>query len=254
MRITLASLSVSLLLFGGCSRHQEQRARHEQAGTAAPAITKIASGAEAVAGSAVSRPSPFEVVATADREQPAPAPAAPTPAPSQAASDVRKPLKSLELSSIQPQNRVVPLPAPPPLPASSSAATALPLADRFCCLGAATAEPAKPARVVRVLSKIPGLRRLRQSPDVEAGYVAARPARPITMVLPPESRAALGNGMMELKATVDESGGVVRVEILSPKDEDLVQLASYAASNWHFVPARLNDKTVASEVILHFSF
>ena len=59
---------------------------------------------------------------------------------------------------------------------------------------------------------------------------------------------------MELKASVNEAGGVTRVELLSPKDEELVRLSSYAASDWSFIPARVNDKPVPSEVILHFDF
>jgi TonB family protein len=73
-------------------------------------------------------------------------------------------------------------------------------------------------------------------------------------MLPPEARGALRDGRMDLKASVNESGRVTRVELLSPKDEELVRLASYAASDWPFTPARLNDKAVSSEVILHFNF
>ena len=59
---------------------------------------------------------------------------------------------------------------------------------------------------------------------------------------------------MDLKATVDASGRVTRVELLSPKDEELVRLAAYAAGTWSFVPAKVNDRAVPSEVILHFTF
>lgn len=89
---------------------------------------------------------------------------------------------------------------------------------------------------------------------MEKGFVAARPAREITLVLPAEARAILTQNRMDLKASVDESGRVTRVQLLAPKDEELVRLASYAASDWPFVPAKLNDKAVPSEVILHFNF
>jgi outer membrane biosynthesis protein TonB len=59
---------------------------------------------------------------------------------------------------------------------------------------------------------------------------------------------------MNLRAFVDESGRVTRVQLLSPKNEELVDLAANAASNWPFVPAKLNDTAVPSEVILHFTF
>jgi hypothetical protein len=44
------------------------------------------------------------------------------------------------------------------------------------------------------------------------------------------------------------------VQLLSPKDEKLVDAAANAASNWPFVPAKLNNVNVPSEVILHFTF
>jgi hypothetical protein len=59
---------------------------------------------------------------------------------------------------------------------------------------------------------------------------------------------------MDLKASVDASGRVTRVELLSPRDEYLVKLASYNAAGWRFAPAKLNDHPVSSEVILHFRF
>jgi TonB family protein len=64
----------------------------------------------------------------------------------------------------------------------------------------------------------------------------------------------LTRGTMDLKATVNESGRVTRVQLLSPKDEELVRLAAYAASAWPFVPAKVNDRAVPGDVILHFTF
>ena len=128
------------------------------------------------------------------------------------------------------------------------------LAQKTCCVGTATFEPARPALLKRVLGKVPGLRRIHQNPVNADGYLPPRPARPISMVLPPETGAALTQGTMDLKATVNESGRVTRVELLSPKNEELVRLAAYAASNWPFVPAKVNDEAVPSEVILHFTF
>jgi hypothetical protein len=59
---------------------------------------------------------------------------------------------------------------------------------------------------------------------------------------------------MDVKASVDASGRVTRVELLSPRDEDLVTLAAYAANGWRFAPAELNDELVPAKIILHFSF
>jgi TonB family protein len=128
------------------------------------------------------------------------------------------------------------------------------LGHKACCVGTATFEPARPALVRRVLGRVPGLRRIHQSPAASEGYVAPRPAREISLVLPPDAGAALTQGAMDLKATVDESGRVTRVELLFPKNEELVRLAAYAARTWPFVPAKLNDKAVPGEVTLHFTF
>jgi TonB family protein len=101
---------------------------------------------------------------------------------------------------------------------------------------------------------VPGLRRIGQHPESEEGFLPPKPKREITLLLPKEARALLRDGRMDLKASVDESGRVTRVELLTPKEEELVRLASYAASDWSFTPARVNEKTVPSEVLMHFNF
>jgi TonB family protein len=123
-----------------------------------------------------------------------------------------------------------------------------------CCVGTATFEPAPRARLQRMLGRVPGLRRIHQNPENAEGYVAPRPARGISLVLPPETRAALIRGTMDLKATVDATGRVTQVQLLSPKDEELLRLTAYAAGAWPFVPAKVNDIAVPSEVLLHFTF
>jgi TonB family protein len=152
------------------------------------------------------------------------------------------------------RDRVAAFPAPPPVSTTAHAPAASLPAAKTCCYGTATAVPARPARLQRILQRVPGIRRIRQTPDTAEGYVAPRPAHEISMVLPPETRKMLVEGTMDLKASVNEAGRVTRVQLLSPKDEELVRLAAYAASTWPFVPAKVNDKAVASEVILHFSF
>jgi hypothetical protein len=59
---------------------------------------------------------------------------------------------------------------------------------------------------------------------------------------------------MDLRASVDQTGRVTRVELLSPKDEELIRVAADAAGSWPFVPAKVNDVATPSEVILHFTF
>ena len=255
-------VGVSLVLLAGCGRHRDQRTAAQQEQSLrpvqpVPSLTKVVSEAQSPPPPVIERPSPFTNPPDADRQQViSTEPAAPAPRPQPAKKIERKPLKPFNLSSIQPtRDRIAPLPAAPPVQnGTPGSPSSLPFERKPCCLGTATAEPARAAGLRRVLGKVPGLRRLRQSPETEEGYVPAKPARAITMVLPPESRSILPEGAMDLKATVNETGGVTRVELLSPKDEELIRLSAYAASAWAFVPARVNDTPVPSDVILHFKF
>ena len=82
-----------------------------------------------------------------------------------------------------------------------------------------------------------------------------QPIHNIQFVLPPGGVLALAqNKQIDLKASVDASGHVTRVELISPRDEELVTLAAYAASDWKFAPAHLDEQAVPAEVILHFHF
>jgi TonB family protein len=73
--------------------------------------------------------------------------------------------------------------------------------------------------------------------------------------LPADSNPALAREeRMDLKATVDASGRVTRVELLAPRDENLVTLAADAASAWRFAPAQFDGRPVPADIVLHFSF
>lgn len=146
------------------------------------------------------------------------------------------------------------LPAPPTLSPSTNGRLNL-LTGRGYFVARATYEAVRPSRIARVIQKVPGLRRLRRPPDSEEGFSPPRPMHDITFVLPPSSLPQnVERARVDLKATVNESGAVTRVELIAPKDVSLLDLASYAASGWQFVPARLNDKAVPSQVLLHFQF
>jgi hypothetical protein len=268
-------LVVVLLVLPGCARHKRQPSS-SSAGEQRPAVNQpISSVAAAIAPAAanfqtaetvaVSRPSPFSDLHEADRQQVRSViitqPTPPVHAASATADTVRKPLKPFipkpadRLSAQNSRDRALPLPAPPSLATNISPASPPALSRKPpCCLGTAYLEPAKPTGFHRVLRRVPGLRRIGQHPEGEEGFVGAKPKRDITLMLPPESRAILRDGRMDVKASVDESGRVTRVELLAPKDEELVRLASYAASDWSFTPARVNEKMVPSEVIMHFNF
>jgi TonB family protein len=231
----------------------------------AAAIAPAAANFQTTETIAVSRPSPFSDLHEADRQQVRSVtitqPTPPVRVAAATADTVRKPLKPFipkpadRLSAQNSRDRALALPAPPPLATNVIPVPATALGHKPpCCVGTAYLEPAKPTGFHRVLRRVPGLRRIGQHPETEDGFVAPKPKRDITFMLPPEARATLRDGRMDLKASVDESGRVTRVELLAPKDEELVRLASYAASDWSFTPARVSEKTVPSEVIMHFNF
>lgn len=281
----LLSIAVLFPLLHGCSRHSSPgaaQAKHEPAHITSqpPAgpvqselVTRVASESQnldhSLDRSYDSRPSPFSSGGQEpELEHPVlPQTATIAPAPSAAAQPGRskfaakpepdrKPLrKFIPKTGDDPRDRVALLPQAPALPViTQSPASSRILSYKTCCVGTATFEPARPALVRRMLGKVPGLRRIHQNPANTDGYVAPRPAREISLVLPPEARAALTRGTMDLRATVNESGHVTRIELLSPKDEELVRLAAYAAGGWPFIPAKVDDEAVAGEVILHFTF
>lgn len=268
---------IVLLLVSGCARHKQpqnssNRGAQVPADTVrvstepAPVAPPVAPAVPAPEEIAVSRPSPFSDIREADRQlvhsAPAALPAQQLASKAPAGPDsLRKPLRPFvpapgDASSVpNTRDRALQLPAPPQLAVITPAPVApVATAQRTCCVGTAFLEPAKPARLQRVFGRVPGLRRIGKHADTEEGFVAAKPKREITLLLPREARALLRDGRMDLKASVDESGRVTRVELLTPKEEELIRLASYAASGWSFTPARVNDKTVPSEVLMHFNF
>jgi outer membrane biosynthesis protein TonB len=280
MRRGLVSIALFFPILHGCAKHSNKAAAQTKqesahitslppAGSVDPAqVTRVGSEPQTLDRSDVSRPSPFAVDPESEVQhsvllQTSPAALAPSAAvqpirgkPALKLESDRKPLKTfIPRTSDESRSRVALLPQPPALPAiTQSPASSHILSYKTCCVGTATAEPARPALVRRVLGRVPGLRRIRQSPANTDGYVAPRPVREISLVLPPAARAALPQGTMDLKATVNEVGHVTRVQLLSPKDEELVRLAAYAAGSWPFVPAKINDEAVPGEVILHFTF
>jgi outer membrane biosynthesis protein TonB len=60
---------------------------------------------------------------------------------------------------------------------------------------------------------------------------------------------------VDLKVTVEKDGSISTTELISNQDNPrLVALAAEAASRWRFEPAKLREKPIPSEVILHFRF
>jgi TonB family protein len=112
-----------------------------------------------------------------------------------------------------------------------------------------TIEPVSGSKLGRMVGRIPGIGRLGKR---NKGFVPARPIRQITPAVPPNEHLA-HDVPVDVKVTVDPAGNVASVDTRGG-DKQLARLAADAARNWQFVPARRDDETVTSEMILHFTF
>jgi len=156
------------------------------------------------------------------------------------------------------QATLEPLPAPPPEPPPPPPAIAAlnvpagvesPLPPPMH-RATVTVEPVSESKLGHLFGKIPGLRR-REKKD--QSYVPARPVREISPALP-AGQALAHDVPVDLKVTIDPAGKVSDIEPTRRADRRLVRLATDAARAWQFEPARRNDETVSSELILHFTF
>jgi hypothetical protein len=260
-----ASLAV-LIALAGCSRHssRKQEKSHSPVQVAAkvsPAPgNPMAGTAEQAPDSAGTipaelRPSPFEQPQVpAANIAPSATPQPPKrPAPSKHVVKPFAPPAPLAVNS-RTRSTSPALPSAPSITPATPAVGQFPkLPERTCCSATATYEPVKRNGLNRLIHGMPGFRRSDSSGG--KGFVPPHALRDIQINVPPDASAPLVRKMrMDVKATVDESGRVTRIELLSPKDEGLATLAGYGANQWKFAPAKLNDQPVASEIILHFRF
>jgi hypothetical protein len=266
------SLAVGLSLVATvCGRHSTPQASAKRSKNSnpmnAPPASEIASNVPKAflpADSSMQvtgRPSPFFDLRSAE-----PSPKAPTP--------VRNGIGSAQRSVDGPAPGVRSFTPPPPLvsklarqevdaelPAPPAVdAPAIKLGESPAFPGTvgssatATYELPNPKGIHRLIHKLAGIGR--QS-AITGGkdFVPPRPIHEIQFVLPPGGIPILAQRKkMDLKASVDASGRITRVELLSPRDEELATLAGYAANHWSFSPAQLDEQAVPSEVILHFDF
>jgi hypothetical protein len=209
-----------------------------------------------------SRPTLAPVAAAPKPEKPALAaarpPAAKTPAPSNrnapaptgSASRVESaPAASVVLPGLAEPEPLIHQAAPLP---GALTAIATPVRvehlRRSAPVATVTVEPVSGSKLGRIVGRLPGFRRKSHA------FVPARPIREITPSVPADEQLAR-DVPVDLKITVDPAGLVSGVEHTSNgANKDLVRLAENAARSWQFVPARRDDETVSSELILHFTF
>jgi len=116
------------------------------------------------------------------------------------------------------------------------------------------AEPVSDSRLVRVIGKVPLLRRLRKQEQTTAA-VPLYQAQPTLRTL--DMQGLFQPASVAVKVYVAESGAVKRAEIVEygdPPNWSLANASLAAARKWTFHPARLDDMAVSSEVVLHFRF
>jgi hypothetical protein len=243
-------------------------------GTQPPARTEVAKAAPSAPPSTplvVEKPSPLEaksrpVVVTPPTPPPTVATARPprkTWNADRVANSAAPPAPTGSTAHTAPKEGSVPavtaVVTPPPAAEPPPAPVAAPLPPitapvrverprRAASMATVTVEPVSGSKLGRIVGHIPGLRRKPKD------FVPARPIHQVTPVVPADEHLAR-NVPVDLRIKVDPAGNVAEVEQASHgADRELVRLASDAARSWHFVPARKNDETVSSELILHFMF
>lgn len=114
-----------------------------------------------------------------------------------------------------------------------------------------TCKPAPPSRFARIIGRIPLLRALHGN-NRGKHFVPAAPLRQIKAVLPPGLNPGALDEPVELRVHIDKAGWVRHTKPLS---NSALALKFAADSNeWRFRPARVNDKPVASVMLLKFKF
>jgi len=118
-----------------------------------------------------------------------------------------------------------------------------------------TAQPVTPSRVEEVIGRIPLVRRLKKQ---KAAFVPPQPVHhPQPTLDAAERRSVTRSVPVSVRVYVTDTGAVDYAQLISGgtgRFGGLGTAAVYTARHWSFVPARLGDEKVASEVILHFRF
>jgi len=118
-------------------------------------------------------------------------------------------------------------------------------------------EPAEPGFLARGINRIPVVNLL-QRRKFRSGdkFLPPVPARQVKPKLPIDWARDNGHPPpVDVKVWIDKTGQVTRAELLSESPEpDIADLAANAALKWTFEPARVADRPVSSEMVMHFRF
>jgi hypothetical protein len=140
-----------------------------------------------------------------------------------------------------------------PVISASARFEALPPARHVLPRATATIEPVKFSAFRRAVGSIPGfgfLKRRKHSGDED--FV---PAKAVREVHPLSPEALVQPTPVRIKIAVGASGEVERADLMTRSVEPRIAgLALDAARKWRFEPAKLDEKPIASELVLNFQF
>jgi outer membrane biosynthesis protein TonB len=112
----------------------------------------------------------------------------------------------------------------------------------------------EPMGLKRMAGRIPLLGHL-QTFRNENGFSPPRPTAPLRPRIPADvSRSLSGEVSVDVVVTIDKSGAVKNTEITKGAGTGLATLAADTAGSVPWEPARSGDRTVATNVVLHYRF
>jgi TonB family protein len=188
-----------------------------------------------------------------DTPRRAPVSATPKPAPVKAA---RKTIRPFEIASVTARRETLPKPVlTEPAPAIAAvtrleralAINAVPLPR-----AAVTAEPVRISVLRRAIGTVPGLGFLKKRKRDDEDYI---PPRALELIAPQVPSLVSEDVPVRVKVKVAESGEVASAELVTRNvGPSFARAAIEAARRSSFAPAKLEEKAVASEMILNFRF
>ncbi len=118
-------------------------------------------------------------------------------------------------------------------------------------------EPSQPGVLRRGIHHVPVLKLFdRHDYKSGTGFAPARPVREVKPRLPEDvQQEGPQHPDVAVKVWINDEGQVTKAELLSDHvDPEIADVASNAAYKWAFEPARLSDRPVSSEMVMHFRF
>jgi outer membrane biosynthesis protein TonB len=89
----------------------------------------------------------------------------------------------------------------------------------------------------------------------ENDYNPPRPTAPLRPRIPADmARDVSGEVSVDVLLSIDKSGAVKNTEITKGSGSDLAKLAADTAGSVKWEPARSGDRTLATNVVLHYRF